>query len=87
MANDGKVGSSRSMYTALKHTHLPVDIVIEEDSVAGRLSYYDALYVTVRQCIKQDINIVEKLDQVTSSYWIPNPIFISKRATWVEKAC
>lgn len=61
------------MYTALKHTHLPVDIVIEEDSVAGRLSYYDALYVTVRQCIKQDINIVEKLDklQVVTGFQIP----------------
>lgn len=51
VANDGRVGSSLSMCTALKHTHLPVDIVIEEDSVAGRLSYYDALYVAVRQCL------------------------------------
>jgi hypothetical protein len=36
----------RSLYIALKHAQLPLDVVIEEDCAAGRLHYYDALYVT-----------------------------------------
>ena len=36
----------RSLYIALKHAQLPVDVVIEEDCIAGRLHYYDVLYVT-----------------------------------------
>ena len=37
------------MYQALKHAQLPVDVVIEEDCTvaAGRLYYYDVLYVAL----------------------------------------
>ena len=45
---DGTYGSAlRSTYIALKHAQLPVDIVIEEDCIAGRLHYYDVLYVVI----------------------------------------
>ena len=44
----GTYGASlRTLYIALKHAQLPVDIVIEEDCVAGRLHYYDVLYVAL----------------------------------------
>ena len=43
----GTYGSSlRTMYIALKHAQLPVDVLIEEDCLAGRLHYYDVLSVT-----------------------------------------
>lgn len=35
------------MYIALKHAQMPVDVLIEEDCAAGRLHYYDVLYVAM----------------------------------------
>jgi hypothetical protein len=35
----------RSLYLALRHAELPVDVVIEPDAAAGRLRHYAALYV------------------------------------------
>ena len=44
----GTYGSAlRSMYIALKHAQMPVDVLIEEDCAAGRLHYYDVLYVAM----------------------------------------
>eukprot|EP00039_Didymoeca_costata_P021098 m.343405 g.343405 ORF g.343405 m.343405 type:complete len:1268 (+) comp22801_c0_seq1:126-3929(+) len=41
--------AQRSLYIALKHAQLPVDMLIEEDCLAttGRLHYYDVLYVAL----------------------------------------
>eukprot|EP01052_Picozoa_sp_SAG31_P032187 SAG31_NODE_3504_length_4188_cov_2.084862_2_plen_420_part_00 len=36
----------RALYIALKHAHVPIDVVIEEDCESGRLHYYDSLYIT-----------------------------------------
>jgi hypothetical protein len=48
MAMEGTYGSSlRSTYIALKHAGMPVDILIEDDCTAGRLHYYDVLYITL----------------------------------------
>lgn len=35
----------RATYIALRHAQLPVTVLIEEDCVAGRLHYFDVLYV------------------------------------------
>jgi hypothetical protein len=37
----------RTLYLALKHAELPVDIVVEDDCVSGLLKHYDVLYVTM----------------------------------------
>jgi hypothetical protein len=49
----GSTGTSgaalRSLYIALRHSELPVDIVTEEDAESGRLHYYHALYMVTAQ--------------------------------------
>eukprot|EP01046_Picozoa_sp_COSAG06_P020239 COSAG06_NODE_1475_length_9337_cov_6.585733_7_plen_153_part_00 len=39
----------RSVYLALRHAQLPVDILIEEDCTAGLLQYYNVLYISMPQ--------------------------------------
>ena len=50
LRNAGTQGAAkRTLYVALRHGGYPVDFVIEEDCVAGRLKHYAALYVVDAQ--------------------------------------
>jgi hypothetical protein len=40
--------AKRTLYIALKHAQVAVEVVIEEDAAAGHLSHYSTLYITDR---------------------------------------
>ena len=40
--------AKRTLYIALRHAQVSVDVVIEEDATAGHLAHYNTLYITDR---------------------------------------
>lgn len=41
--------AKRTLYIALRHAQLPIDIVTEQDAIAGALNHYSVLYVVDQQ--------------------------------------
>jgi hypothetical protein len=50
----------RSLYIALLHQQVPLDILTEEDALDGTLSHYRALYVTDRHVSRQATEAIAK---------------------------
>jgi beta-galactosidase GanA len=46
--------AKRNLYVAIKHQQLPLDLVIDEDALAGELDRYELLYLTDRHISRAD---------------------------------